>query len=82
MSIERTIGTLQGALPNRLANAVSDAMHQAQTYGMEIDEAACVAIAVIADYARVQYGDVYLDSLAEIVKRRAGVPLPEVVEHD
>jgi hypothetical protein len=71
--------TLTGRLPAELANAVSDAISSALKRGMEIDEAACVVAAVAADYARREYGDVYLEALAEIVKMRAGTPMPEMV---
>ena len=71
--------TLTGRLPMELANAVSGAISNALKMGMEIDEAACVVAAVAADYARREYGDVYLEELAEIVKTRASVPMPEKI---
>lgn len=70
---EMTIGT--GRNFAELGNAISDAMHNALTRGMEIDEAACCAIAGIADYARGEYGDDYLPALASIVTARAGHPI-------
>ncbi len=66
---------LTGELPARLANEVSDAIHRALQSGMEADEAACVAAAVAADYARRAYGDEYLPALASVVARRAEKPL-------
>lgn len=65
-----------GPLPAALGNAVSDAIYHAVSVGMEMDEACCIAVAVIADYARGTYGDRYLPSLASIITRRAGQPLP------
>lgn len=67
-----------GSGPNfqRLAQAVSDALHAALERGMATDEAVCCAAAVIADYARREYGNGYLPRLAEIVVARAGEPLP------
>lgn len=70
-------GTLTGKLPADLANATSDAFFEVCERGMEVDEAACVAIAVIADYARAKYGDAYLSELCGIVLSRAGLPLPQ-----
>jgi hypothetical protein len=71
--------TLTGPLPAELANAVSGAISSALKRGMEIDEAACVVAGVAADYARGGYGDAYLQELAEIVRMRAGEPMPEMV---
>lgn len=65
----------QGSNFAELGNAVSDAMYHALTGGMAADEAACCAIAVIADYARREYGDEYLKSLAEVVVARARTPI-------
>lgn len=74
MSNEPSLVT--GPLPAALGNAVSDAIHSAASAGMEMDEACCIAAAVIADYARGTYGDRYLPALAAIITRRAGQPLP------
>ena len=61
-----------------LANAISDAFHASSVAsGLDVDEAACVAIAVIADYAREAYGDRYLIELADVLVDRANHPLPE-----
>lgn len=69
--------TASGQLPNDLANAVSNAINAALSRGMEPDEAACIAIAVAADYGRSYYGDAYLPHLAKAVTSRAGLPEPE-----
>ena len=68
-----------GRLPNELANAISDAINSAIERGMEPDEAACISVAVAADYARGYYGDAYLPHLAKAVTARAGMPAPETV---
>jgi uncharacterized protein (UPF0335 family) len=68
------IATISGDAPQKLAQAVSDAFFAS---GLPVDEAACVAIAVIADYARAEYGDGYLIDLADIVILRGGTPMPE-----
>lgn len=65
-----------------LGNAVSDAIHDALKRGMQIDEAACCVVAVASDYARAEYGDKYLLELAEVVKRRREMPLPEDVSSE
>lgn len=59
-----------------LANAISDALHAAIDGGMAIDTAVCVVAGVAADYARGEYGDAYLNDLAEVVKMHAGLPMP------
>ena len=61
---------MKGALPNNLANEVSDAIYKALKSGMETDEAVCVVIAVAADYARGAYGDGYLPELAKVITSR------------
>lgn len=65
---------ISGALPTMLANAVSGAITAALERGMEMDEACCVAVAVIADYARFAYGAGYLDELAFVLRERANAP--------
>lgn len=71
-----TFATLSGSSPAMLANDVSDAIHAALTRGMGIDEASSIVAAVVADYARGEYGDAYLDALSQVVKSRAGEPMP------
>lgn len=61
---------MRGKLPAALANQVSDAIRAAIERGMEVDEAACVVVAVAADYARDGYGIAYLSDLAAVVKSR------------
>jgi len=68
--------SITGPLPRELANAVSSAIHFALQRGMAIDEACCVVAGIAADYARVEYGDEYLDNLAAVIKAHAGRPLP------
>ncbi|GLI25627.1 hypothetical protein GGQ86_000386 [Xanthobacter flavus] len=70
--------TVSGDLPTTLANTISDAIHAALSKGMEPDAACCVAVAIVADYARTAYGDGYLADLAGVLLTRAGAPLPEV----
>ncbi len=65
---------VSGEAPQKLAQAISDAFFAS---GLPVDEAACVAIAVIADYARAEYGDGYLFDLANVLIQRGGTPLPE-----
>jgi hypothetical protein len=67
---------LQGLLPTQLANAISDAMQVGLARGMATDEACCVAIAVVCDYARGEYGNDYLDGLVGVVLAQKGRPLP------
>jgi len=44
--------------------------------GMRLDVVLCIAIAVLADYARGEYGDDYLDELADVLVSRRNEPLP------
>lgn len=67
---------LSGASPAELANTVSDAINAALRRGMETDEACCVVASIAADYARLEYGDRYLASLAHVVLERAKEPQP------
>ena len=67
----------QGPSFTVLANQVSNAIFAATQRGMEVDEACCCAIAVIADYAREAYGNEYLPSLSEVLVERANHALPE-----
>ena len=69
--------SVTGRGPRDLANAISDAINAALTKGMEPDEAACIAVAVAADYARSYYGDKYLPHLAKAVMGQAGKPAPK-----
>ena len=70
MSNQAELATLTGKLPAELGNAVSDAIYAALSKGMEPDEACCVAITVVCDYARTAYGPNYLDGLAQMVLRQ------------
>ncbi len=63
---------LQGRLPADLGNAVSDAIYTATGKGMEMDEASCVVLTVVCDYARRSYGDAYLDQLAHLIMAQKG----------
>lgn len=74
-SADKTYGS--GRLPAVLANAVSDAIMAAVHNGMGVDEAACVVVAVAADYGRGNYNNEYLASLANVVTERANHALPE-----
>lgn len=67
--------TITGRLPTSLANDVSDAIAKALRKGMEIDEAACVVLSVACDYARNEYGDEYLESLAKLIAAQAARPI-------
>ena len=73
---------LTGVLPARLANVVSDAISAAIKSGMEPDEATCVAVAVVADYGRMHYGNGYLDILSGALLSRANEPPPAQKEQD
>lgn len=77
MTADAQFATLTGRSPAQLANAVSDAIAAAQTRGMEVDECLCVVATVIADYARIVYGDDYLDRLAGIMAAQKSRPKPE-----
>jgi hypothetical protein len=59
-----------------LGQAIADAIHQALEAGLEVDQAACITVAVAADYARATYGPDYLNALAKVVIRQAAEPLP------
>jgi hypothetical protein len=72
MSEERVSGEKFAAF----SNAISDAVHEALESGMETDEAVCIGVAVMADYARQAYGPGYLAKLAKTVVSRAQEPLP------
>jgi hypothetical protein len=72
----RPLTTITGPMPANLANAISDVLHRITTAGMPLDEACCVAAGVIADYARHEYGEAYLEDLAAVVRARAGQPMP------
>lgn len=61
-----------------LANAMSDAINMALRCGLEPDQCCCVAVQVIADYARGEYGNQYLTRLARVVRKRADMPMPEL----
>lgn len=69
----------QGRLQNQLGNQISDAIHTAVASGLEFDEACCIAIAVVADYARGQYGNRYLKDLARVVREQAHRPMPTII---
>lgn len=71
-----TFHVVSGPLPTELANTVSDALVVARRKGMELDEACCVALAVVCDYARGNYGDAFLNQLKKIVDAQKGRPLP------
>jgi hypothetical protein len=64
-----------------LGNEISDAIFRAISAGMGIDDAVCIVAAVAADYARGEYGDEYLKSLAQVVTKQAGQPMPGEVRH-
>lgn len=65
-----------GELPNELANAISNAIAAALKKGLGTDIATCIAVGVAADYARGQYGNLYLPQLASVVIARAHEPNP------
>lgn len=67
---------ITGVLPAKLANTISDALAAAIKCGMEPDEAACVAVAVVADYGRGYYGNEYLTHLSSALLSRANEPEP------
>lgn len=76
MSAE-AVHTESSPLHAALANAVSDVIARAIELGLEVDQAACVTVAVAADYARGEYGPDYLTKLSKVVVARAADPLPE-----
>lgn len=72
-----SIVTLNGELPTKLANAVSDAIHTAIDNGMKVDEAVGVALGVAVTYGRAKYGDGYVNDLSRLVLAHWGRPLPK-----
>lgn len=67
--------TLTGRSPAQLSNAISDAIHAALKRGMGTDEACSVAAAVVADYARAEYGNAFLAKLCAVIIDRGTMPL-------
>jgi hypothetical protein len=65
MAEQFIVGT--GRSFSELGNRVSDAIHHALSRGMESDEAVSVVIKVACDYGRLQYGDAYVRSLADLI---------------
>jgi hypothetical protein len=63
---EYAVGT--GPLMAELGNALSDAINAALTKGMETDEACSIAMRVIGDYWRFQYGDEGIDGLGSLLR--------------
>lgn len=63
-----------GPLPNHLANAISDVIHQGLRAGLEVDEACSVVLGVVGDYWHAQYGEPDEEAIAGlsgILKTRA-----------
>lgn len=73
---DSTSTIVTGAAPNDLANAIAAAIDAAVDGGLDLDVAACVVAGVAADYARAEYGERYLEALADVIRLRAGMPLP------
>lgn len=57
------------AFMNAMATVI-DSVH-ANGAGLAIDEIVSLLVTVAADYGRANYGDGYLDGLAELIRRRA-----------
>lgn len=70
--------TLRGKLPTELANDVSDRIFAATVKGMSPGEAACVTVAVAADYYRNEHGT--MDGLADVVGERGWLPIAEITD--
>lgn len=68
-----------GAIPNDFANEVAALIDSALARGFDLDVAVCIMIGVAADYARSEYGDRYLKPLCDVIRYRAGKPLPQRV---
>lgn len=66
------------AAHNNFADALSALICHHVHQGVALDEALCIAAAVIADYARGQLSLAYLDVIADIVVARAACPLPRL----
>lgn len=60
-----------------LANAICEVVENYRKRGMGLDEVIGVGVGVLADHARAEYSDAYLDSFADIAKSRIGQPLPQ-----
>lgn len=63
-------------LHSALGQHTSTMIWIAQQNGIPMDEALCVVIAVVADYARVSYGNEYLKHLCDVLMKRAEHPMP------
>jgi hypothetical protein len=70
---------MSGEHVEALAEAVSDAIVEAQSEGLTIIQAISTVAIVAADYGRAVYGDEVLDSLAKTIKARRGASPPDVV---
>lgn len=70
---------ISGPRVANLTNAISGVLHRTISAGMPVDDACCVAAGVVADYARAQYGDGYLNDLSMVLLARTGQPLPRGV---
>lgn len=66
---------LTGKLPKQLANGVAGCIREAVTSGMEMDEALSVILAVVSDHARGNYGDEFLEDLAELLLSHRDEPI-------
>lgn len=71
------IVSVNGEIPTKLANAVSDAIHTALDQGMPVDEAVGVALGVAVTYGRGEYGDGYVNDLSRLVLAHWGRPFPK-----
>lgn len=67
---------LSGQDPHILANALSDTITASVQGGLSLDAALCVAVQVVADYARGEYGPAYVEELAGVMRQRLAMPLP------
>ncbi len=66
---------LTGSLPADLGNETQMLLERFVARGMAHDEAACVVASAAADFARMQYGDRYLNGLCAVVASRGGKKL-------
>lgn len=68
--------TTSGEHITKLANGVSEVMAAAAKDGCSPSEIISVAFQVVADHARLRYGNGCLGAFAELIMRRASAPMP------
>lgn len=62
-----------------LANEVSDAIVKVTKLGLPLDETLCLVVQVVADYARQDLTEDFIEQLANVMRARMEMPLPESI---